>query len=229
MTGEVKVFGSTAGGDGVSVNQRLNKAREAINTPWETQMMLEGRVFVAGTGAEETGIAGIAALDIQTPVFALVAPAGGVVLVPLWFKAYYDTEGAAAPAGLELIYCQLTKAAFSAGTELPAINCLGGSNPRTAQGKFQHTLTSLTDITSAQNVALTQREHILDNLQSGEMIATDANIERFDTSTMELNWTPPCPIGLYKGSLIAFYAIDATSRYNASMAWVELPADNYLP
>ncbi len=229
MSGDVKVSGASAGSDGAVVNQRLNKAREAINTPWGIQMMLEGRVFMAGTGGEENGVAGIADIDEENPIFGLVAPAGGVVLIPLWFRVYLDTEGAAALEHIALIYVQEAKAAFSAGTEMPAINCLGGSNPPEAQGKFQSTLSSLTAITSAQNVMLTAREHILIALQSAEAAAGDTNIERLDTSMFELTWKPQFPIGLYEGAGIYYHAIDATARYNAAMAWIEVPVGAYLP
>lgn len=229
MAGEVKTSASSAAADAAVVNQRLNKAREAVNTPWEIQMMLEGRVFVAGTGIEEAGVAGIAALDDTTPVFGLVAPAGDVVIIPLWLRFYYDTEAGAAPADMHVAYVQADKSAYSAGTELPAINCLGGSNPRSAQGKLQHTLTSVTAITAAQNVVLTSRLHILDNLTSVEAATGKTALETFNDSTHEMNVKPPIPIGLYGGSALYFYAIDATARYNVSAGWIELPADVYKP
>jgi len=222
--------GATAVSDGVAGNARMNKAGEIVSTPWELQMMLEGRIFVAGTGVEEAGISGVADFsDETTPIVGLVAPAGGVVMLPLWIKIYYDTEAAAAPANTHLMYVQKTKAAFSAGTEKAAINCLGGANPRAAQGKLQVTLSSLTAITSDENVALTSRLHVLDNLMSGEMIAEDANVETFAPSPLELIWTPSFPIGLYYGSGIYFYAIDATAKYNVAAAWIELPASIYKP
>jgi len=214
---------------GNAVSGRTNLAGEIVSTPWEIQMLLEGRVFCAGTGIEEAGVAGIAALDEQTPVFGLVAPAGGVVMLPLWFKVHYDTEAGAAPVDMHLAYVQASKAAFSAGTEMTAINALGGDNPRAAQGKLQSTLTALTAITAAEYIALTSRLHILDNLQSAEMVATDVNIETMDRSPMELVWKPSFPIGLYNGAGIYFYAIDATSRFNVAVAWIEVPADVYLP
>lgn len=220
--------GASAVADGVAGNARMNKAGEAVSTPWEIQMMLEGRVFVAGTGVEEAGVAGIAALDEQTPVFGLVAPAGGVVMIPKVVKVHYDTEAGAAPVDMHVIYVQLDKAAFSAGTQLPPINCLGGANPRSAQGRLLHTLTALTAITSAQNVSLTHRLHILDNLQSTEM-ATGKHVEDLNVSPMELVWEPEGPFGLYYGSAILFYAIDATARYNVMAQWIEVPADTYLP
>jgi len=229
MTDSIARGAATRVASGNAAAIRLNNAGEIVSTPWEIQMMLEGRVFVAGTGIEEAGVAGIAALDEQTPVFGLVAPAGSVVIVPLWFKVHYDTEAAAAPANMHLAYVQADKAAYSAGTAMTAINALGGSNPRTAQGKLQHTLTALTAIVAAEYVALTSRLHILDNLQSVEMATTRDNVETMDRSPMELSWVPTFPIGLYKGASILFYAIDATARYNVAAAWVEVPADVYLP
>jgi len=219
----------TAVADGVVDNARMNKAGEALIVPWEVQMMLEGRVFVAGTGVEEAGVAGIADLDDQTPVFGLVAPAGGVVVIPKWFRVYYDTEAGAAAEHIHLIYVQKEKAAFSAGTEMAAINCLGGANPRTAQGKLQYTLTSLTAITNDDNVPLTSREHILDDLISAEMAAADTQIETLGVSTLELIWRPTFPIGLYYGAALYFYGINATSRFNVSAAWIEVPEEDYLP
>ena len=224
----VSKFFASAVSDGVAGNARMNKAGEAVLTPWKIQMMLEGRVFIAGTGCEETGIAGIADLDEQTPVFGLVAPAGGIVTIPLWWKVYYDTEAAAAPEHIHLIYVQKDKAAFSAGTLLPAINALGGDNPRVAQAKLQYTLTSVTAITSAENVMLTSREHVLDNLWSVEGATGDTQIETLAPSIYELVWTPSFPIGLYDGAALYFYAIDATARYNVAAAWIEVPAETYL-
>jgi hypothetical protein len=220
---------ASAVGDATAAAARLNKAGEIVSTPWEIQMMLEGRCFVAGTGAEEAGVAGIAALDEQTPVFGLVAPSGGTVMIPRVFRVHYDTEAGAAPADMHLVYVQLDKGATS-GTELPALNCLGGENPRAALGSLRHTLTALTAITSAQNVSLTSRLHILDNLQSAEMVATDANIETMDRSPMELIYDcRQFPIGLYGASALLFYAIDATARYNVSAAWIEVPSNIYVP
>ncbi len=227
-----RLFGTSPVADGQVVNARVNKAGEVVSTPWEYQMMLEGRVFIAGTGLEEAGVAGIAAIDPETPVFGLVAPAGGVVLLPLWIRVYYDTEGAAAGT-MHWIYVQGDTSAYAAGTVLPAINCLGGSNPRVAQGRLLHTLTSVTDVAAAANVVIEERAHILDNFQSGEAVATDANIETpGGNNTFEQVIRPMqdiCPFGLYAGSMLHFNGIDATTRYNVAVAWIEVPADTYLP
>jgi len=231
MSGEVKVSGASAAADGVVVNPRLNKAREIVSTPWEIQMMLEGRVFVAGTGLEEDGVDGEAAIDDTTPSWALTAPAGDVVVIPLWFRAYFDTEGGAAP-DWHFIYVQADKSGYSAGTEMTAINCLGGSNPRSAQGKLQNTLSSLSAITASENVVLDERIHVLDNFQSVEAATGAPGVESpGGISTMQAIWTPSFPIGLYAGSFIGFYTATGTtdSKYNVGCAWIELPSDVYKP
>lgn len=206
---------------------RLNLAGELVPMPWDIQMMLEGRIFVAGSGIEENGVAGTADLDDTTPVFGLVSPAGGKVILPLWFKIYYDTEAAAAPEHFHLAYVQADKSAFAAGTEMTSISALGGDNPPTAQAHFLYTLSSVTAITAAQNVTLTSREHLLDNFVSVEA-ATGKDVERINESNMELQWKPPFPLGLYGGASLLWYGIDATARWNVACAWMELPSDVYL-
>lgn len=220
---------ASAVADGVAGNARMNKAGEIVSTPWEVQMMLEGRLFLAGTGIEANGVAGIAALDDTTPVFGLVAPAGGVVMIPKLLRFYYDTEAAAAPTNLHVAYVQKDKAAFAAGTAFTAINGLGGANPRTAQGKYQYTLSSVTAITATENVPLTSRLQILDNLISVEAATGKTALETFGESTMELRVTFDFPLGLYNGAALYFWGIDATTRYNTSAVWFEIPSDVYLP
>ena len=224
-----KLTGASAVAEGQVVNARVNKAGEVVSMPWRVQMALEGRVYIAGTGLEEAGVAGIASINEQTPIFALVAPAGGVVMIPLWIRVYYDTE-AAGVVTMHWYYCQLDKAAFSAGTTLPAINCLGGDSPRSAQGRLLSTLTSLTAITAAQNVVIEERAHVLAQFQSAEADASQVNQQTpGGNNTFEQVTRPAFPIGLYAGSMLAFSAIDATARYNVAASWIELPSDSYLP
>lgn len=232
MSFVARISGASAVSDGVAGNARMNKAGEIVSTPWEYQMMLEGRVFMAGTGLEEAGVDGEAAINDTTPSWALVAPAGDVVVIPLFFRAYFDTEGGAAP-DWHFIYVQADKSAYSAGTNMTAINALGGSNPRTAQGKLMNTLSSVTALSDAENVIMTERIHILDNFQSTEGATGKGGSIEFPggKSVMELLWTPPCPIGLYAGSMVAFYTATATTdtKYNVAAAWIEIPANIYKP
>ena len=213
---------------------RVNQAGETVAIPWLTQMGLEGRIFYAGHGIEEAGHDSAAALDDTTPSFALSAPAVDWVVIPLWFRAYFDTEGGAAPVWL-WAYVQATKGVNGAGTAVTAINGLGGTDPRAAQGTAQHSLSSVTAITAAQNVVLGERTQLLDNFQSAEAVATDDNIETpGGKSTFEFHWNcndTVAPITLWKGSSVLFYAGTGTtdSKYNYSCAWVEIPAGVYVP
>ena len=56
---------------GATAPARMNQAEEMVQIPWVTQLCLEGRIFVAGTGIAEAGVDSEAALDDQTPSTAL--------------------------------------------------------------------------------------------------------------------------------------------------------------
>jgi len=223
---------------GQSASARVNQAEMIVGMPWVQQAILEGRGFVAGTGLEEAGVDGAAAVDETTPSWALTAPASGTLIYPLFFRAYFDTEGGAAPT-LHVNYVQANKAAHGAGTLMTALNLLGGWNSglsaaRTAQGKFENTLSSLTSYTAAENVVITERTHVLDNYTSVEAATTIAGAESPGNtgSSHELIWQPEqaFPIFLNAGSALMFYAATGTtdSKYNATAAWLELDPDVYV-
>lgn len=216
--------------DGQPAAARVNGAGETIVTPWLYQMALEGRVFSAGTGLEETGEAAPATVADTTPTFALVSPAGGKILIPIVFRQYNAVEAAAAPK-MHLAYVSTDKAAFDAGTVMPSINHLGGSGTPTAAGHFEHTLT-VSAFTDNENILLTERELIVDNFQSAEAVTGDANQETpgRDVSPFELQYNfaqKEMPFALQGGSFIAMFSLDATSRYKANMTWVELDQNTY--
>ena len=209
---------------------RVNQAGELIMTPWLTQMALEGRIFLAGHGHQEAAVTGQTAVDDQTPTFALAAPAVDTVVIPLWVNLYFHAEGGAAP-NWNFSYVQRTSALVGAGTNFTSLNALGGTDPSSAQATFQHTLTSITAITDPQNVIISRRQLILDNLISAEGVATDANLESTGLSIYEYDWVPPFPITLWKGSGIMFHCDTGTtgSDYKVSAAWLELPSGVYVP
>jgi len=228
MATDYEARDASAATTGIDVRARLNQAAEVVSIPWLTQMSLEGRVFVAGHGIEEAGIDGEAALNDTTPSLALTAP-NDTIVIPLWFRAYLDTEGGAAPDML-FAYVQATKGISGAGTAVTAINCLGGLSPRASAAECQSSLSGVTAITAAENVVLTERIHILDNFVSVEGATTSAGVEGPGRSTMELLYTfDKTPIALNAGSSVLFYSSTGTtdSKHNYSMCWVELPADVY--
>lgn len=228
MTFYARTASAAATGDNSSA--RLNQAGEIVTVPWLTQMALEGRVFVGGHGVEEAGIDGEAAVNDTTPSFALTAP-NDTIVIPLWFRAYFDTEGGAAP-DWHLAYCQSSKGVSGAGTAVTAISTLGGTSPRASAAEAQTSLSGVTAIVAAEYVVLTERIHVLDNYVSAEAATTVAGAEapggRY--SNMEAVYEfDKTPIALKAGSSVLFYTATGTtdSKYNYSMCWVELPNDVY--
>lgn len=219
--------------DGAGANMRVNQAGEGIMTPWLIQMSLEGRVFVAGTGVEEAGVTTETTLADTAATFVLAAPSGGKIIIPIRFTTYQDTEGDGANE-LHLAYCQSDKSGFSGGTIMPAINARGGSSPPTAVGRFSSTVT-LDAIVAAEYVSLTHRLHIIDNWQSTEAVAGDAaGTEGFGESRFELVYDfldKHVPLSLAEGSFISLHTNTATTgdTMNASMVWVELDSNVYIP
>ncbi len=82
MSGQVR-HKAVRAADGAKQLARLNVAGEGVETPWILQQTLEGNVFYAGTGVAEAGVDGIGAADEQTPTFAIVAPSGGKIIIPV--------------------------------------------------------------------------------------------------------------------------------------------------
>lgn len=224
-------YSRSAASDGTAVGAAVNRAGEIIGIPWLTQLMLEGRCFVAGHGIEEAGTDSEAALDDTTPSAALVCNSTSTIAIPLFFRAYFDTEGGAAP-DWHLAYVQASKGVSGSGTAMNSLNMLGGSSPRTPVSEPMHSCSSVTAITSAQNVIFTQRIHVLDNSVSVEAATgVDSEMPGGRYSQFEAVYDfKEIPVGLYNGSSVLFYAATGTtdSKYNYTIGWVEIDADRYM-
>lgn len=217
--------------NGVGANARVNQAEEIVGIPWLYQMALEGRVFCAGTGLEEAGVTTATTLADTAATFALVAPASGTLVIPVRLTCYQDTEGDGANE-IHLMYTQGDKSGFGGGTIMPAINALGGASPRAAQARFQSTVT-LDAIVASEYVSLTHRIHIIDNWQTTETDAGNGiGCENYGPSIFEFSYDfleRKVPLVLTGESSISVHTNTATTgdTLNASMVWVELPADVY--
>lgn len=222
---------SIAHSQNVSADPRVTRAGELLQMPWVYQMAIEGRVFVAGHGLEQTAVDSEAAADETKPNFSLSAPAGGKLVIPLAMEVYMLTEGGAAP-NVEAIYVQEDVSAIGSGTAHTPLNVLGGTDPVGAQAKCQHTLTGLTAFADAQNVMLANRNNILDNYESVEAATTQAGAEGpgRDSFTFKLP-LGPVPYILKNGSSLLFYMVTGTSdsTWSHFAAWVELDIDVYNP
>lgn len=216
-------------GTGTGGSARINQAEEIVGIPWLTQLSLEGRVFIAGTGIEEAGTDdddGV--LDEESQV-VLVAPSSGTIVIPLFLRAYFDTEQAQVP-GILLNYVQEDKAwGDSTGTALVKLNCLGGASPRAASALVFAAAVADTAIADGENVTIHERTHLLASFITNEMATTDVAVENMGTSSAEFKWTPEFPIMLFAGSALSLmcYTPTARSKYNVTVSWAELDSSVY--
>lgn len=220
---------------GHEVPARLGPHGMVVPIPLLTQLVLEGRVFVAGHGIEETATSTLnaAAIDEQKPMFHLRAPTGGTIVVPLSVTCRIHAEGGAAPV-FRFGYVQADRVAAGSGTDQSAtvLSAMGGTQVRRAQAILEHTVTGTTAITANENVGLSLRDNMVDNLISAEMIATDSNIETVARGVLEWKWEPPAPIMLYKSSALCIWgATNNATQTSWSMVWqwAELDAGKYRP
>ena len=220
---------ATRAGPGNVQEARLNHVGEIVGLPYLWQLSLEGRLFMAGHGLEETATDSEASLNETKPNFALTAPASETVVVPLSMTIRMHDEGGATPQ-LYATYVQESKSVLGAGTAHTPLNLLGGLTPKSARAQAQHTLTGIDTFVDGENVMLTRRGNILDDLITAEMVATDANLETPGLGILEYTWEPKYPIMLYQGSSILFYMVTGTSdsKWSHTAVWAELPSDPYV-
>lgn len=222
-------------GAGVTGAARINQAEELVAVPWLAQLALEGRVWAAGHGLEETATDGEAALDETTPTFILMAPASGTVIVPIWAEMRMHAEGGAAP-DMYLSYVGVDRSAGLTKTDLDKqpVGRLT-ANAVTSAAIAAKTVSGVTAITSAQTILLARRAEVLDNLISVEMATTRAQVESPGMNTLGLEFNFIHKFGgafmLYQGQSIMFHTATATtdSTYTVSFVWAELPSSIYVP
>ncbi len=221
---------------GAKAPARMNQAEEMVQIPWFTQLCLEGRIFVAGHGISEDGIDSEGSADDQTPSIALSAPSGGTLVLPLYLRAYFDTEGGAGLPTLLMAYVQEDKLGPSSSTAFGILNCLGGTSPRKPQAACVNSVSAMTAIVAAENVVVHERTHLLDNMISVERLSGVQGVEVFAPdgggtgSSFEFIWKPEMPIVLAAGSAILFYGNMSAGtdwKFNATIAWAELDEDKY--
>ena len=221
-------------GDTVAGPARINQAGMLVPFPFLTQLALEGRVFMAGHGLEETATDGEASLDETTPTFVLSAPAGGTVVIPIWAECRMHAEGGAAPD----IYCSYVGVDRSSMTKTDLDVVPVGrltANATSSKALAAKTVSAVTAITSAQTVLLGRRANILDNIISAEMVTTLASEETLERNTLAIKFPFWQEFGgafaLYQGQGIMFHTATGTSdsTYSISFMWAELPSSVYVP
>jgi len=214
----------------------MNQAEMLVNFPFLTQLALEGRVWMAGHGLEETATDGIiTTLDETTPTFMLMAPGSGTIVLPIWAEFRLHTEGGAAPDAY-LSYVGVDRSSGPVYTSLdkvPVGRLL--ADTATSAAIAAKTITTVTAITSLQTVMLARRANMLDNGISVEGATTVVGQENMGRNTHALEfdfWAKfHGAFTLYQGQSIMFHTVTATavSVYSAAFLWAELPANPYIP
>ena len=218
---------------GAPAQARIGPPGMVVPIPLLMALTMEGRVFTAGHGIEETATSNLnnATFNEQSPMFHLRAPTGGTIVVPIQVIVRMHGEGGNTP-NLRFAYVQADRIAAGSGTsqEVTILSCMGGTQIRKAQAILEHTVTSTTAITNDENVALMIRNDMRDNLISAEMIAADSAIETPNRGTLEWVYEPIAPFMLYKGSALAVWSNTDTASTTWSMVWqwAELDAGKYL-
>lgn len=206
----------------------IDKYGNVKTIPWVYDLMIQGRVWYGGCGIEETDVDGHASLDDLYPTYMLRAPDAGTIVVPLFVRLQITTEGGAAPdAYLTLVNTNSdTNISLTSGTAANVVNALGGLPPASSAAKFYNTVT-VAAITSTQNIVLWQSKDMPDNLLSAEAVGTGTPVETVNgsMSTVNIPLYPHMPIGLAKGSMMAFYTATGTSdsKWRPTFVWAEIP------
>lgn len=221
-------------GVGNSGAARINGAEMLVDFPFLLQHALEGRVWMAGHGLEETATDGEAALDETTPTFMLMAPASGTIVVPIWAEMRMHAEGGAAPdMYLSYVGVDRTGATKTDLDKIPVGRL--SADAVTSAAIAAKTISAVTAITSAQTVLLARRADVLDNLISVEAATTRAQIEtpHFPTLALEFDFWAKFhgAFALYQGQSIMFHTATGTtdSTYSVSFLWLELPTNPFIP
>ena len=227
---------ATAIATGQAGSARINQAEMLVQFPFLTQLALEGRVFMAGHGLEETATDGIiTTLDETTPTFMLMAPGSGTIVLPIWAEFRMHTEGGAAP-DLYLSYVGVDRSSGPTYTSLDKVP-VGrlAADAVSSAAICAKTISTVTAITSAQTVLLARRANILDNYISVEAVTLQEQQETLMRNALALEFNFIEKFGgaftLFQGQSIMFHTVTATavSVYSASFLWAELPSSVYKP
>ncbi|KKM85255.1 hypothetical protein LCGC14_1290880 [marine sediment metagenome] len=216
-------------GAGVGGAARINQAEEIVGIPWLYQLALQGDIYLAGTGIAEAGIDDDDGVLDEEGLLVLQAPSSGKLIIPLYMRAYFDTEQAQIPT-IMISYIQASKTwGATTGTATTGINALGGASPNTQSALVWTAAVTDAAVSDAENVVLTERTNMLVSFITNEMATGDVAIETPGVSSTEFTWIPDFPIILAVGSSILFQAFTPTARskYNVTVAWAELDSSVY--
>jgi hypothetical protein len=226
-TGEIRKAAANAGSDGAAAPQRLLGEGSGVSNDWLTAAALEGKVFVSGIGLEGTATTGRTSKAETTPDIMLQSPSGGgVIVVPLYFKALMTAEGGAAPDWF-ISYVQADASPTTVGTTVTPLSLQGPNGPDS--GATLQTAPTAAAFTSLQNVRLDGGENTLDNLISVEGATTVILANDLQNNQTTIEWKAPVPMFMKDGASLMIHFVTGTtgSQYEWTLYHAELDASAY--
>lgn len=201
---------------------RATKNRDLVIAPSILRWAMEGKVFSAGLGPEDTAIDSEAAFNDEAHTFALVAPSSSTVYVlPIFVRMSVTGDGGAATYA----QVEITKAALECATQL---ECSGtaltkinhNSNVTTApQSAALHTVTS-SALTNADYITMIQVTTVDALLTTGAPMANKENC--IEINLLPETWLLSAGAALF----LSPYTGTTDSTWVPYIVWAELSADD---
>lgn len=188
-------------------NVRCTRDGAVVEIPWQQAAGLEGRIFVANFGQQNTLINGTIAFTNGAPAANIDIPIG-VTVIPLFFNVTIGTVAGAAPGHFLEINANLTGNGTSSAVTAGPINFRVGDQP------FSSRVTARQTYTVAGVVPTTIAEVL-----SGPAPVAGAQLS--------VNFITGLPIAPIVGpASISYYnfATTTASTFKAQLIWIELPS-----
>jgi len=201
---------------------RVTRNRDLVVAPSILRWAMEGKVFSAGLGPEDTAIDSEAAYNDLAHTFALIAPTSAAVYVlPIFVRMSMTGDGGAATYA----QVEITKAAaqcattmVTSGTALTTIN--HNSNiVTTPQSEALHTVTS-TALTNADYITMIQITTVDALLTTGAPMANKENC--FELDLLPEAWLLSAGAAMF----LSPFTASTDSTWVPYIVWAELTADD---
>jgi len=211
----------------------LTGERDVITTPNLYRWLMEGKIFEAGYGLEDSAVdgEGSATVDDTTATFSLQAPASSSLLViPLLLKLGIVSEGGAVaffqlmftkPAGL------CATALTLSGTALTSKHCVYRTNP--AQTAQQATTLSTVTVSSFASAAADFVSYHRGVLADNTLTTLLPSMGSGPSNTHVFNFLEDgAPHIMTSGAAMLFYGYNAggDTSFIAYMQWAEVTEDD---
>ena len=191
----------------IYANIRCSRDGAIVVIPWQQAAGLEGRIFVANFGQQNTFINGTVGFTNGAPSANIDIPIGTTV-IPLFFNVTIGTVAGTAPGHFLEINANLTGNGTSTAATAGPLNYRLGDQP------FASRITGRQTYTAAGTVPTTIAEVL-----SGSAPVAGAQLSvNFITSLPITPIVGPASISYYN------FATTTASTFKAQLIWVELPS-----